>query len=207
MPGTLIFMFIPGTFIFMFIPDTFIFMFIPDTFIFMFIPGTFIFMFIPGTFIFVIMTVMDILIIIFVITYPPSVPIHETTPDQVRLQQSTIMPYPKPQSAVATRTSYLINVCPCHLGSRAFHPSIQDGFAHSWSDHGRLRGTKSNKIVRAWTWSSISTEKFGMTSPKKRTSAECQLRRNGNESTFRRYIGISNEIPAQKKRSTNNTIL
>ena len=40
----------------------------------------------------------------------------------------------------------------------------------------------------------MSTEKFGMTSPKKRTSAECQIRRNGNESTFRRYIGVNLDV-------------
>ena len=124
-PATLIFMFIPGTFILMIIPGTLIFMISCSGIVWTFMISC------SDIFIFVIMTGMDILIIIFVIAYPPSVSIHETTPDQVRLQQSAIMPYPKPQSAVATRTSYLINVCPRHLGSRAFHPSIQDGFAQA----------------------------------------------------------------------------
>jgi hypothetical protein len=143
--------FMPGTFGFiMFMPGTFGFiMFTPGTLILiMLMPGTLIFiliMFMPGIFIFVCTIrcrVVDI-IIIFVILHPPSVAIHETTPDQVRLQQTAIMPYQNPQSAVATRTSYVVHVCPCHLGSRAFHPSIQDGFAHTASDpdHGRLRGT------------------------------------------------------------------
>src|SRR3954470_6469547 len=128
-----------------------IFVSMPDATLIIFVSmssaTTLIFVIVTGVLIFVIIT--GILIFV-IITYPSSVAIHETTSKQVRLQHSGIMPYQIHQLAVPTWTSYLCLVCTFHVGPRACHPPIHAGFVDQWSDHGRLRGTKSKRIIRAY---------------------------------------------------------